>query len=85
MEKKWGYLIHLGYNMWYDWNNPEFASRDKAVTDYLRCEKDIWDKIIENLLGFLQTVWRPTTKEYYERHIKAIEAIKKGMAAFYEK
>jgi hypothetical protein len=32
----------------------------------------------------LQTVWRPTTKKYYERHLKAIELLKNGRE-IYEK
>jgi hypothetical protein len=37
-----------------------------------------------HLYGFFQTVWRPTTKKYYERHLKAIELLKNGRE-IYEK
>jgi len=50
MEKYWGYLIHLGYNMWLDWENPEYSSYDIVSTDYLRCEKDVWNKIIDKII-----------------------------------
>jgi hypothetical protein len=50
MGKYWGYLIHLGYNMWIDWDNPKYISYDITSTNYLRCEKDVWDKIIGKII-----------------------------------
>ncbi|MGC8977545.1 MAG: Tat pathway signal protein [Candidatus Ratteibacteria bacterium] len=50
MGKYWGYLIHLGYNMWLDWENPDYSSYDITSTDYLRCEKEVWDKIIDKVI-----------------------------------
>jgi len=39
----------------------------------------------EHLLGFLQTVWRPTLETFRERHIQAIEAIREGISVWKEK
>jgi len=44
------------------------------------CRKNISDK---NLIGFLQTVWRPTVKEWLENHIKAMEAVKIAKEKYY--
>jgi len=53
MEKYWGYLIHLGYNMWED-NGPEHRVHPDEKIDYpprtrLRCKEEVWDYIIEKL------------------------------------
>lgn len=48
-EKIWAYLIHLGFNMWLDWEHPNYKGSDSVGTDYLRCEKEVWDKLIEEL------------------------------------
>ncbi|MGC8970681.1 MAG: hypothetical protein ACP5K2_00595 [bacterium] len=39
MEKIWAYLIHLGFNMWLDWEHPNYKGSDIMSTDFLRCEK----------------------------------------------
>ncbi len=53
MEKYWGYLIHLGYNMWEDCG-PEHRVHPDEKIDYpprtkLRCKEEVWDYIIEKL------------------------------------
>jgi len=53
-------------------NHAYFENFEKTVEF---CKKNISS---ENLLGFLQTVWRPTVKEWLDNHIKALEAIKRG-------
>ncbi|MCM8772426.1 MAG: Tat pathway signal protein [Candidatus Omnitrophica bacterium] len=53
-------------------NHAHFENFEKTVEF---CKKNISS---ENLLGFLQTVWRPTVKEWLENHIKALEGVKRG-------
>jgi hypothetical protein len=36
----------------------------------------------ERILGFLQTVWRPTIKHFYERHLEAINVVKQTIEYF---
>lgn len=49
MEKIWAYLIHLGFNMWLDWEHPNYKDSDIISTDLLRCEKEVWNKLIEEM------------------------------------
>ncbi len=49
MERIWAYLIHLGYNMWLDWEHPNYKDSDIVSTDFLRCEKEVWDRLIEEI------------------------------------
>lgn len=49
MGKVWAYLIHLGYNMWLDWEHPSYKDSDIVSTDFLRCEKGVWDKLVEEM------------------------------------
>ena len=58
-------------------NHSDFENFEMTVEF---CKKIISS---ENLLGFLQTVWRPTVKEWLDNHIKALEAIKRGIDKFY--
>ncbi|MCM8768350.1 MAG: Tat pathway signal protein [Candidatus Omnitrophica bacterium] len=51
----WGYLVHLGYNMWED-HGPEHRVHPEEKIDYpartkLRCQEEAWDILIESLLG----------------------------------
>ncbi|MCM8759174.1 MAG: Tat pathway signal protein [Candidatus Omnitrophica bacterium] len=52
LEKKlhWGYLLHLGYNMWSDRGPdnalPEGVKSKYPPRSYLRCDKKLWDEIL---------------------------------------
>ncbi|MCD6220828.1 Tat pathway signal protein [bacterium] len=53
MRKYWGYLIHLGYNMWEDHGDEHRIHPDEKI-DYpprthLRCREDVWDFFVEKL------------------------------------
>lgn len=50
MEKIWAYLVHLGYNMWLDWEHPQYQGSDSVSTDFLRCEKDAWDELMREIV-----------------------------------
>ncbi|MCX7706372.1 MAG: Tat pathway signal protein, partial [bacterium] len=60
MEKKaerklhWAYLLHLGYNMWNDRGPdnalPKGVKSKYAPRSYLRCEKKLWDEILERFV-----------------------------------
>ena len=49
MEKVWAYLLHLGYNMWLDWEHPNYRESDSVGTTSLRCEKEVWDRLVEEM------------------------------------
>jgi hypothetical protein len=49
MEKIWAYLVHLGFNMWLDWKHPNYRNSDSISTDSLRCEKEVWDRLVEEM------------------------------------
>lgn len=59
-------------------NHSYFENFEKTVEF---CKKNISS---ENLIGFLQTVWRPTVKEWIDNHLKALEAIKIAKEKYYE-
>lgn len=50
MDKIWAYLVHLGYNMWLDWEHPQYKGSDVVSTDYLRCEKEAWNELMEEVV-----------------------------------
>ncbi|MFA9480240.1 Tat pathway signal protein [Phycisphaerales bacterium AB-hyl4] len=43
---QWGYLIHLGYNMWEDRESPNRPDR-RIAKPYLRCDKPLWDELTQ--------------------------------------
>ena len=48
----WGYLAHLGYNMWADMdaaNIFEGTGSHDIATDYLQFERETWDKVSDKL------------------------------------
>ena len=57
-----------------NWSCPE---NFRKTVDYARKHT-----APERLLGFLQTVWRPTVEECRERHVKAIELAKRARASW---
>jgi hypothetical protein len=46
---KWGYLIHLGYNMWSDRDYPSMKP-DIAARQYLRTDDSLWNDVT-NAMG----------------------------------
>ncbi|MDZ4729307.1 MAG: hypothetical protein SH820_05135 [Xanthomonadales bacterium] len=47
VELVWGYLIHLGFNFWYDRMVPQW--RDWCVSDHLVCETDFWIQAVNRM------------------------------------
>ena len=48
----WGNLLHLGYNMWGDWENPNLPgnyTNDWGAKPYLRFDQDVWDQLLERM------------------------------------
>jgi hypothetical protein len=45
----WSYLLHLGYNMWSDRDVPEWSPY-VAAKPYLRCDKPLWDDVLNKLV-----------------------------------
>jgi hypothetical protein len=47
-QMMWGYLLHLGYNMWRE--KDAFKSAEyTTASDVLRLDKDLWDELIEKM------------------------------------
>jgi hypothetical protein len=46
----WGYLIHLGYNMWRESDSQKKGKYTNA-SDILRFDKEIWDEILEHMVA----------------------------------
>jgi hypothetical protein len=42
----WGYLIHLGYNMWLDREAPELRASNLAAKPYLRFDEELWNDLL---------------------------------------
>ena len=39
----WGYLLHLGYNMW---NDVNWYTEYGGASDTLRCDVRLWDELV---------------------------------------
>ena len=48
----WANLLHLGYNMWGDWEHPEMASRSEywGAKPYLRFDEHVWNAVLEHMV-----------------------------------
>lgn len=46
----WANLLHLGYNMWGDWDNPSYGSEYWGSKDYLRFDEKVWEKITQRMV-----------------------------------
>lgn len=46
----WGYLIHLGFNMWADREAPEWGLEHISAKPFLRCDPGVWDATVEALV-----------------------------------
>ncbi len=46
----WGNLLHLGFNMWGDWDKPELRANYTTPSDTLRFDSDLWDEIIDRMV-----------------------------------
>ena len=45
----WSYLIHLSFNMWVDWNNPDFQRPHISKENKFRTDEKTWDATVEAL------------------------------------
>jgi len=47
----WGNLLHLGYNMWGDWDNPRVKGNLEywSIKPYLRFDADVWWRITQRM------------------------------------
>ncbi len=46
----WAYLLHLGYNMWSDRENPGVGDGHFGCRPYLRCDKSLWDDVLKKMV-----------------------------------
>jgi len=44
----WGYLLHLGYNMWRE-KDAVCTGEYTNASDKLRCDKELWDELLEQM------------------------------------
>jgi hypothetical protein len=47
----WANLLHLSYNMWGDWENPEVKSPYHAARPYLRFDDSLWNDLLPKMVG----------------------------------
>ncbi len=46
----WANLLHLGYNMWEDWEVPESSPvYNRSARPYLRCEPNLWRDLTQQM------------------------------------
>ncbi len=50
-EMIWGYLLHLGYNMWADRQDSEWELEHIGAHDHLRCDDTVWNDVLDRLVG----------------------------------
>ena len=46
----WANLLHLGYNMWGDWDSPFYGSEYWGSKGYLRFDETVWEKITQRMV-----------------------------------
>lgn len=44
----WGYLLHLGYNMWRE-SDAQMSAEYTNASDVLRLDKELWDELLEKM------------------------------------
>ncbi len=49
-EKIWGYLIHLGYNMWWESDAPRMGDEYLNASNVLRFDKEVWDELLTHMV-----------------------------------
>ena len=45
----WGNLLHLGTNMWCDWDAPELKGDDSVYRPELRFDRSLWDDLLKKM------------------------------------
>jgi hypothetical protein len=45
----WGNLLHLGTNMWCDWDAPELKGDDSIYLPELRFDRSLWDDLLKKM------------------------------------
>ena len=45
----WGNLLHLGTNMWCDWDAPELKGGDSVYRPELRFDRSLWDDLLKKM------------------------------------
>ncbi len=45
----WGNLLHLSFNMWCDWDDPELKNRDIVYQPELRFDRGLWDDLLKQM------------------------------------
>ena len=45
----WGNLLHLGTNMWCDWDAPELKGDDSVYRPELRFDRSVWDELLKKM------------------------------------
>lgn len=46
----WANLVHLSFNMWYDWPAPELKGRYGIYDPNLRFDRTMWDDILQKMV-----------------------------------
>jgi hypothetical protein len=46
----WANLLHLGFNMWYDWDVPELKGSYSIYKPDLRFDRGLWDDILKMMV-----------------------------------
>ncbi len=72
-------LDSAGYRQIPTASNHSSSTNFRLTADW--CRKHL---STDRLLGFLQTTWRPTTREYADRHISAIEQVAEYTRIWFE-
>lgn len=45
----WTHLLHLGCNMWFDWDNPAFRDSYVNMTPNLRFDEKLWNELLPRM------------------------------------
>ncbi|OFZ52958.1 MAG: hypothetical protein A3D92_21430 [Bacteroidetes bacterium RIFCSPHIGHO2_02_FULL_44_7] len=46
----WAYLLHLSYNMWYQWDCPDDKRSYLYARRYMRCSKKLWRELTNRMV-----------------------------------
>jgi len=52
----WANLLHLSYNMWCDWDSPEWPAEYGAHQSDLRFEQKLWDELLRKMVDVGMTM-----------------------------
>jgi hypothetical protein len=85
----WANLLHLSYNMWYDWPAPELKGAYGIYNPALRFDRSLWDDILQKMtrIGMTMVIIDLGDGVKYESHPEiavkgawSVEALRKELA-----